>query len=280
MTDGARWPVGKGMFVWRIARCAGGVAEMLAAMARAAGLGWVALKVADGTLIYNGDLQAHVQALKAGGVQPWGWSYIYGGNPVVEAGRVIERVRRYGLAGWLVNAEHQFKEPGMGRAATLFMEALRDGLPDLPIGLCSYRYPSFHPQFPWREFLALSDFHAPQVYWLEDNRPTAPAQQLARSVSELRAIRDIPIVPIGVASPNDAGTWRPTVSQLDNFHAAVRVAGLPGVGWWEWGHAELRHDVWRAIAGHWWEVAPAPPPPDTSAARIEALARLIIAEVS
>lgn len=254
-----RHPVGKGYFVWQLGRCAGGDPARLATMARGAGLAWVALKIADGTLAYNGDPAAQVAALQAAGVAVWGWSYVYGRAPVVEAGRAVERVRRYGLAGYLINAEAEYKAPGMGAKAREFVQALRDVEPSLAVGLCSYRYPSLHRTFPWMEFLAGCDFHMPQVYWLEENSAAAPALNLARSVVELRALRELPIVPIGVASPNDPGTWWPTPAQLDNFDAAAKTLRLPAVGYWEWGHAERRPDLWARLAGHdWGAETPAP----------------------
>ncbi|MCC6192073.1 MAG: hypothetical protein IT318_23840 [Anaerolineales bacterium] len=275
-----RPPTGKGYFVWIISRCAGGDPARLAAMARGAGLAWVALKIADGTVVYNGDPAAHVAALQSAGVAVWGWSYVYGRAPVVEAGRAVERVRRYGLAGYLINAEAEYKAPGMGARAREFVQALREVEPGLAVGLCSYRYPSLHPTFPWAEFLAGCNFHAPQLYWLEDSRPAAPALQLARSLDELRARRDLPVVPIGVASPNDAGSWYPAVAQLDNFDEAAHALGLPGVGWWSWQHAERQRDFWAAIAAHRWD-APAPPadPDSAEKARVLAHAEAILTEL-
>ena len=46
-------PVGKGMFIWRLAVCAGGDPVRLASMAQEAGFSWVAIKSADGVYDMN-----------------------------------------------------------------------------------------------------------------------------------------------------------------------------------------------------------------------------------
>jgi hypothetical protein len=254
-------PTGKGYFIWQLERCAGGDPARLADMSAAAGLSWVSFKIHNGTAPRNGDLSRHVRALADVGVASWGWGYCYGHAPETEAHLAIDRVQGLGLAGYMLNAEREYKEPGMATRATRAMLVFQTRAPGLPVGLCSYRYPSLHRTLPWREFLAGCTFHNPQVYWLETNDPGEPRRQLLRSLGELRAYRNLPVVPIGVASPNDAGTWRPTLAQIDDFNIAVRGASLPGVGWWSWEHAERRPDVWAAIARHPWAAPPSPPSP-------------------
>lgn len=254
-----RYPTGKGYFIWQLERCAAGDPERLAGMAAAAGLAWVAIKVHNGIATRNGDISRHVAALAAAGVAVWGWGYDYGALPEKEARLALERVRAFGLAGYIINAEKEYKAPGMSTPALRFVDVLRTEGRGLPVGLCTYRFPSLHPEFPWTVFLPACDFHMPQVYWLEDSRPSAPAEQLARSRAELLSLWNLPFVPLGVSSSNDAGTWEPSVAQLDNFDSAVRAAGLPGVGWWSWQHAEREPTWWAAIAAHdWHRPAPAP----------------------
>lgn len=258
----SRFPTGKGYFIWQLERCAGGDPGRLAAMAVAAGLSWVAIKVHNAAALRNAERAPHVAALRAAGVAVWGWGYCYGVVPEKEARLALERVRTFGLAGYIINAEVEYKAPGMSTQALRFVNVLRAEGQGVPIGLCTYRFPSLHPQFPWTVFLPACDFHMPQVYWLEDNDPHAPSRQLARSQAELLRLWDLPFIPLGVASPNDAGTWRPRVVQLDDFDSAVRGAGLPGLGWWSWQHAERDSAVWAAIAAHPWGGSPPAPVPD------------------
>lgn len=265
-------PLGKGFFIWQLERCAGGDPGRLAAAAQAAGLAWVSFKIANGTAPRNGDISRHVRALADVGCASWGWSYVYGWAPEAESRIAIERVRGFGLAGYMLNAEHEYKRMGADIMARRAMDVFRM-VPEISVGLCSYRFPSLHRQLPWHEFLEGCTFHNPQVYWLESNAVDAPTTQLNRSLSELRALRNLPVVPLGVASPNDAATWFPTVAQLDNFHAGVVANGLDGFGYWSWEHAERRADWWNTIARH----ASAPlPPVDTTPAQITGHATAII----
>jgi len=118
--------------------------------------------------------------------------------------------------------------------------------------LCSYRFPSLHPELPWSSFLRRSDFHAPQVYWMQADNP---GEQLQRSVRELLALRALPVVPIGAAFV-EAG-WQPTVAGINEFDRMAQALKLPGIGWWEWGEnghgAEYHPDWWAAISAHNWQ---------------------------
>ena len=77
------------------------------------------------------------------------------------------------------------------------MDALRSSLPELPMALSSYRFPGYHPQLPWREFLEHYDYNMPQVYWMKAHNP---ADQLERSVNELTAKKpSLPVIPTGAA---------------------------------------------------------------------------------
>ncbi len=241
----ARYPLGKGLLIWRVERCAGGDPARAADQAKAAGVHWVALKVHDGTAHFNGDIRAWGQAFQAVAIEPWAWGYNYAADPRGEALVALARLDTYAWRGYLLDAESQYKN--QPAAAQTWVQTFRAGS-RAPLGLCSYRYPSLHPELPWAEFLAECDFHAPQLYWLQSTGETAPTTQLLRSLTELRAKRDLPVVPIGLASPNDAQTWWPTIGQLRNFHDGVLAQKLPGYGFWEWGWAEARAGFWAEIA--------------------------------
>src|SRR3990170_5379573 len=195
-------PTGKGIFLWQILRVAGGDAYQIAKMAAAAQLTHVVIKVADGKYSYNysggADLVPPVVAeLRARGIQPWGWQYVYGSDPLAEAKKAVERVKQFNLTGFVVNAEGQFKAQGMYKAAKEYMKELRKGLPNLPIALSTYKYPTLHKDFPFLAFLDYCNFSMPQVYWIE---LTNPAEQLVRSVSEYRSLKpNQPILPTGSA---------------------------------------------------------------------------------
>lgn len=247
-----RWPVGKGYFIWMLSRCAGGSPLGLAAACQGAGIDWVTIKICEGGSAFNGNIKPWVDALRDFGVRVWGWGYVYGAKPEQESDIAAARVKEFALDGFMIDAESEYKAPGKAVASQTYTTRLRAALPDLGLGLCSYRYPSLHRELPWTEFLSGCDFHCPQVYWIGSSGPTSPGSQLARSVAELKALKVLPVVPVGVAcdNPYAGGTWRPTVAQINNFDATYHTLGLPGVSWWSWQHAEAIQEFWQAIAGH------------------------------
>jgi hypothetical protein len=186
----------------------------------------------------------------------------------MEANRTLDVCADLMPAGWIADPEAEYKRPGASEWANTYLAAVRSQAPDLSVGLCTYRYPSLHPEFPWRAWLGGSngaDFHMPQVYWMGAHNP---AQQLMRSVNELKAQRDIPIVPVGAAYTE--GGFEPTVSEMDAFHEQVIRLGLLGECWWEWYFATVRRpQFWQAIARHAWPVSVETPKPFSKLADAE-----------
>src|SRR3990172_6683730 len=140
---------GKGTYLWQIKRVAGGDPAAIASMAVAAQLTHVLIKVADGKYGYGFSggtdlVPGVVAALKAKGIQAWGWQYVYGADHKAEAQKAIDRVKVLKLDGFVVNAEGQFKAKGMADIARKYMKLIKAGLGPTPIGLTTYRYPSVH----------------------------------------------------------------------------------------------------------------------------------------
>lgn len=264
-------PAGKGWAVWQIKRIYGGDPNRIAAAAVSQNIDWVGIKVNDGAANYNlrqlefmgvpipgayvDDLiQPLVDALHAEGIMVFVWGYIYLNNAVAEAAKSIERYKKFGVEGFIVDAEKEWKF--MVGPARVYMDALRAGLPDVSIGMCTYRWPSVHREFPWYTALENADYHMPQVYWLDAHNPV---QQLNQSVAELKAKKDIPIIPLGYAYQNEFNGTRPTQAEMVAFHNRTLELGLPGNGWYEWGDAIVNADVEKFVAPLVWD-GPMPPP--------------------
>lgn len=246
------------MYMWIVKRCTGGYspetpearAHIINTM-KANGLKSVYIKVADGINSYNlrdlGNknyvddiLPALFADLKAAGIPAIGWQYIYGYSPEKEAQKAAARIKQFDLDGFVLDPEAEMKVHGAS-ASRRYMETLRD-LTEVPLGLSSYRYPSYHADFPWDGFLDymsadMGDAHIPQVYWIGDNRPTGPAEQLKRSMDELSAKLDLPFAPAGAAYGEQltSGYWCVSPKQIANFAEAARELGCIGMSWWEWG---------------------------------------------
>jgi hypothetical protein len=264
---------GKGMWIWQIDRLLKriegrpGPADLnrrLADMAAHGGLTHVLVKIADGASPFNlgpggtDRVRPLVDALRAAGVGVWGWQFVYGFRPHADPAKVVDippemqaevairRIEQFGLDGFVVNAEGDFKgQPGR---ATRYMERLRADLPELPIGLSSYRFPSLHRTFPWAEFLAHCDLDMPQVYWFN----TPPAESLRRTLDEhARLPHARPVFPTGAAYLMEGGISA-TPEAIDAFLTAARATfDLAGANFFQWNSA-LDAGRWDAIAAHDW----------------------------
>lgn len=238
-------PVGNGMYLWQLERCTGGNPAAMADLAVRSNLKWVAIKIANGILPFGKAAlnQAAVSAFRDRGLQVWGWHYVYGHLPQKEAEVAARQVDELDVDGYVIDAEEEYKLPGKDVAAKTFMNTLRP-LVKKPIGLTAYRYPSYHPEFPWNVFLPRVDFNSPQVYWIKAHNP---GYQLHRSVSEFRKrMPNQPIIPLGAAFTEQS--WNPTKTDILEFRKVAADLGLPGYGWWEWYHAETKNPMW-------WEAA-------------------------
>jgi hypothetical protein len=251
---------GKGIFIWKIAACENGDPNAIAALAQQANLSHVLLKIADGVGSYNFDydhgidlLPPVVQALHARGIQVWGWHYVYGNDPVGEANKAIQRLGQLNLDGYAIDAEGEYKEPGKQDAARKYIDLLRSAYPSLPISLCSYRFPSYHPQLPWKVFLEKCDYNMPQVYWQSSHNP---GEQLNRTVSEFQAMTPYrPILPVG--SAYISGTWSPSKAEIQEFLQTAQKLNLAAASFWEWSNCrKYIPEIWDVIRDYPWSGIP------------------------
>lgn len=254
---------GKGFFIWKIPSCEGGNPEAIAHTAHLAGLSHVLIKVADGAWPMNIDRRTTtdlvpplVAALRNKGIQPWGWHYVYGNDPLGEANIAIRRIQQLGLEGYVINAEVEFKQPGKDNAAQRLMGRLREILPSLPMALSSYRFPSYHPQLPWKAFLEHVDYNMPQVYWEKAHNPGAQLRRCVREMQGLNPYR--PVIPTGPAYR--VGAWAPTGQDTLEFLNAAKTFGLSAVNFFSWDDCRRRlPEVWDVIARFTWKSQPQPP---------------------
>jgi hypothetical protein len=248
---------GKGFYTWKIPLCEKGEISALVSATKAAGLTHVLVKIADGINPYNIDPATGVdyallaiQALRSNGIQALGWQYCYGNNPIGEANIAIQRITQLNVDGFVIDAEEEYKAPGKKDAARRFMDQLRNSLPDLPIALSSYRYPSYHPALPWREFLDKCDFNMPQVYWMQAHNA---GEQLAQSVRQFQALTPFrPIIPTGAAYREQG--WQPTVEEVLDFLQTAKSLNLSAANFWEWSDARSGRlpGIWEAISDFSW----------------------------
>ena len=257
---------GKTIFLWIVKTLYDGDPHAIALAAKRMGLTNVFVKVADGTWSYNlrpplwkDDILPDLfEAFDAVGIPRWGWHFVYGYEPLREAQKAIERIAKYDLEGYILNAEAAYKH--RPTQATALMTYIRRAYPDLPLALSSYRFPNYHREFPFEEFLRFCDYNMPQVYWIKNDNPV---QQLHRCIEEYKQFTPVPMVPTGIACRDH--DWQPTIQQMTDFHNETKDLGLPAISWWEWvqsvktSAAGITYDT--VIQSLQWEVDPPPPPP-------------------
>lgn len=249
---------GKGYFIWRIWTCENGDVNAIANLAKQANFTHVLIKVADGAYSYNiqNDVDLVpplIAALRRKEIQCWGWHYIYGDYPVNEADKAIQRIGQLGLDGYALDVEGEYKQPGKDAAARQFMKRLRNAYPRLPVALCSYRFPSYHPQVPWKDFLESCDYNMPQVYWQQAHNP---AEQLTRCVQEFQALSPYrPIIPVGSAYLS--GNWSASPTEVLQFLTTAKNLNLSAANFWEWSNTrKYLPDVWNIIRDFPWSAEP------------------------
>lgn len=174
------------------------------------------------------DVPLFVNKLKDAGIRVGGYHYVYPVAIEKQYTKGSQLANKLGLDYVVLDAEAQWKDEDFSREATELAFNYKARI-DVPLGLTSYRYPSYHREFPFKEFLNHCDFNMPQVYWLGANNPR---EQLIKTMGEFEDMMPgQPIIPIGVAySEHHYPT--PTKSQMDEFDEAVKEFGLKGISWW------------------------------------------------
>ncbi len=252
---------GKGYYIWKLSACENGNPLAIAHTAHQAGLTHVLIKIANGIYDYNYDPSSGydlvgpvADALHAKDITVWGWHYVYGDLPKDEAKAAIRQINRLPLDGYVIDAEGEYK--GKYTPCRIFMQDLRSALPDYPIALSSYRYPKYHMDLPWTDFLNGCDFNMPQVYWEQSHNPGA---QLDRCITEFQTIitPSRPIIPSGAAYC--AGGWCPTQADIIEFMDRAVTKGLDAVNFWSWDYCRNKLPlIWDTIANYNWPSAPNP----------------------
>lgn len=253
-------PEGKGYYIWKIPNCEGGDIEKIAYTAYRAGLKFVLVKIANGIYDYNYDtstgedlVEPLADELAKYDIKVWGWHYVFGDLPKDEAKAAIRQINKLPLEGYVIDAEGEYK--GKYTPCRIFMNELRDSLPDFPIALSSYRYPNYHNDLPWSDFLSKCDYNMPQVYWQESHNP---GEQLEKCLSQFQAISPFrSIIPTGAAYGGSG--WYPTSADVIEFMNKAVELNMSGVSFWSWDYCRAKMpELWEAIANFEWPGASNP----------------------
>lgn len=255
---------GKGFFTANLAECEGGNPVAILAAAQAAGLSHIIVKIADGTQAAGLDgsgvdfAAPVVQALQQAGLAVWGWQVVYGEAPSAEAAIAITRSQALGLTGFVVSAGTEFEQSGRASAAHQFITTVRSAL-KVPIALSSFRFPNYHPTFPWSDFLLSCDLHMPQVFWEQAHNADEQLRESKRQCDALPNAK--PYLPTGAAYT--APGWSPTAQDITDFLDTADALGLQAVNFFDWEVCRASLPLsWNAIASFPWPAAPQVNPSD------------------
>ena len=233
----SKLPKGNGMYIWQLKSCEGGNLTKIVERAKNIGLGHVLVKFADGREAFQHDLvKKFVPLAQAAGIEAWGWPYIYGHSPSGEAEIEAQWYKDFKFDGFVIDAEQEYKNNKS--SATQYATTLRSKLPDTPIGLSSYWWPSMHSEFPWDDFMAQCDFVMPQVYWSSSKRD--PVDCLNKSVTEFNHWGK-PIIPTG----GDFSDANFTADDMLRFFNRAIELDIKGMNWWSW--QATKPEFWDAI---------------------------------
>lgn len=227
---------GLGFLIWQLATIMKyRNPSQLVALCYQMGVSWISIKIANGQKPYNqiagsdDILIDYLDTLRAAGIDVGGWVYTYPmpqAYPVAEAALYHERVLFLRLSHLLLDVECEWKKPGLAKQIDQICDIRHPGF---PVGLCSYRYPNFHPGIDWKTWLKQPEitFSAPQVYWEQAHNP---AYQLRKSYDQYRKLTNKPYYPIG--SSYGAGAWQPTPQDLVTFIETARAMNCGAYGFY------------------------------------------------
>lgn len=247
---------GKGIYIWILKRCEGGNMTAVVDRLKQAGMTHVIPKFADGIYGNINDNDDYLPALIEGchkeGIKVLGYHFVYGSTG--EASTAIRGLQKFDFDGLIVNAEGAYRDnPNNKALAKLYMQGVKNAFPNLKIGLSTYRFPTLHRNFPFKEFLEYCDWNLPQVYWMKANG-TVP-EQLARTIDEYKSFPRAQMVPTGAAFAEHG--WKAIPADQFIFVNEVKKHGLLACNWWEYHEAFGKHpELGEALIGAQWEVKP------------------------
>lgn len=207
---------------------------------KAAGVyAWIP-KILDGTNYYNGvRLEPATLYAKQYGLQVYTWGYARGlryADPGTEGSKL--GFRSQALHADAVFADVECEWAPDDPSVPSFIQAIRTGFSGRgPVYFTSYSTERYHPDFPWREFIGLTDGVVPQVY------QTPADQWLDKAIADFTALGAKKILPVGLAD-SEIGSEQ----VLSDFLAAAEARKLDEVSLWVIDHMTPR--MWAILKEH------------------------------
>jgi hypothetical protein len=233
---------GKGVYIWQPDKI--GTPDYVANLLKTSATDFVALKIHDGSYIY--EVQPYIDAIREAGIKVGAWGYVYlKWNAAAEAIAAVRAINRYQPEFYLLDAEAHAK--GQQVAAMVYARTLRFGVENLPIGLNTYWKPSYHQTFPFWQLRSVCDFDCPQVYW----RNYGPVTKLKQSKLEYGQMT--PKLPMSMAAGDMYSEFglKPTPAQVIQFLDACRNdSHIQAAVMWSLEQRYKVPELWDAYASY------------------------------
>ena len=225
-----------GMWIWYVSKSEGGSIPAMIRRAKAAGIGTVYVKSADGSNVWSQFNRQLVQRLHAGGIDVCAWQFVYGDRPAAEAQAAAISIAR-GADCFVIDAEGDYE--GKYAAADLYTRKLRAAAGEsYPIGLAGFPYVDYHPSYPYSVFMGPggATFNTPQMYWKTIG---VSVRTIYEHTYLYNRIWGHPIYPLGQTYEG------PGNAQLKLFRRFAASYGQ-APNWWDWQETDNRE--WGALA--------------------------------
>jgi putative peptidoglycan binding protein len=227
---------GTGMWIHELPESSGGDPAAIAAKARQYGVTTLIVKAANGGDYWEQFSPSLVSALKSRGLKVCAYQRLLGGRPGREAKRAVSAINA-GADCFVIDAEAEYE--GKYRKARRYVRKLRRRIdPDYPVGLTSFPYVHFHPEFPYSAFFGPggAEYNLPQMYWKAIG---VSIRRIYRTTYRYNRAYDQPIYPLGQV-------WQsPPTTQIHDFRRFAAAYGAKGLSWWVYQLTSRRS--WTAL---------------------------------
>lgn len=227
----------QGMWIWYVSKSEGGSVPAMIARAKAAGIGTVYVKSADGGVVWSQFNRQLVARLQRGGLDVCAWQFVYGDKPAAEARAAATSIAR-GADCFVIDAEGDYE--GKYAAADLYVRKLRAAAGEAyPIGLAGFPYVDYHPSYPYSVFFGPggATFNTPQMYWKTIG---VTVREVFEHTYLYNRIWGHPVYPLGQTYE------QPGNRQLMQFRRFSASHGGVAPNWWDWQETSGRE--WGALA--------------------------------
>lgn len=247
------FPLGKGIWIWKISECEGGDIDKIIKRLKDNDFKYALVKAGDGERTwaqFNVDL---IKRFHDAGLKIYSWTYNYGINPLREAAIAIWALDM-GADGHVFDAEGEYERlANPADTAKTMLIKVRDAKPNAFLAHAPFPIIDYHTKFPYIEFGRYCDAVMPQMYWGTMNRTPANVvswtfkqwtkwEAIWKNNGNEKSIK--PIIPIGQTYDNATVGYKSNPADLKSFIELVR--GYKSINFWSYQHIS-RNEDWDAI---------------------------------